>query len=128
MSAVVPVTDADFESDVLHAERPVLVEFWAEWCVPCRMFARILDEVAGELKDKLDVRSVNIDENPTTTTSYGVSSVPAMAVFDKGALLKTMQGARPRAALLQDLADVLDLDGDQPTHQLTAEAAAEGAE
>jgi thioredoxin 1 len=102
-----PVTDASFADDVLQADGPVLVDFWAEWCGPCRMVAPVLEEIAGEHKDKITVVKVNIDENPTIARDYQIMSIPTMSVFNKGELVKSIVGAKPKAALLKDLADFI---------------------
>jgi len=97
------VTDQSFKSDVLQADGPVLVDFWAEWCGPCRQVAPVLEEIAGEHADKLSVVKLNIDENPETARNYQVMSIPTMAVFSGGELVKTIVGARPKAAILREL-------------------------
>jgi thioredoxin 1 len=99
------VTDASFAADVLQADGPVLVDFWAEWCGPCRQVAPVLEEIAGENADKLAIVKLNIDENPETARNYQVMSIPMMAVFSKGELVKTIVGARPKAAILRELSD-----------------------
>jgi thioredoxin 1 len=99
------VTDASFAVDVLQAEGPVLVDFWAEWCGPCKQVAPVLEEIAGEHADKLSVVKLNIDENPETARSYQVMSIPTMAVFSKGKIVKTIVGARPKAAILKELSE-----------------------
>ena len=99
------VTDRSFAADVLQAEGPVLVDFWAEWCGPCRQVAPVLEEIAGEHADKLTVVKLNIDENPETARGYQVMSIPTMAVFSKGQIVKTIVGARPKAAILKELSE-----------------------
>jgi thioredoxin 1 len=97
------VTDATFATDVLQSDKPVLVDFWAEWCGPCKMVAPVLEEIAGEHGDKLQVVKLNIDENPNAARDYQIMSIPTMAVFQGGQLVKAIVGAKPKAAILRDL-------------------------
>ena len=103
----VDVTDATFRDDVLQSDKTVLVDFWAEWCGPCKMVAPVLDEIAGENKDKLTVAKLDIDRNPAAARDYQVMSIPTMIVFQGGKPVKQIVGAKPKAALLRDLADYL---------------------
>jgi thioredoxin 1 len=98
------VTDETFEVDVLKADKPVLVDFWAAWCGPCRQVAPILEEIANET-EKLEIVKFNTDENPAMSARYGITSLPTLAVFHNGELVKTIIGARPKRMLLADLAD-----------------------
>ncbi len=101
--STVPVTDGNFTAEVLQSEVPVLVDFWAEWCGPCKMVAPVLEEIAAAHGDKLRVVKLNIDDNPETARAYGIMSIPTMAVFVKGEIDKSIVGAKPKAALLRDL-------------------------
>jgi thioredoxin 1 len=104
MSGAPAVTDATFASDVLASGKPVLVDFWAEWCGPCRAVGPILDQILAEHGDKLSIVKLNVDENPQTAMTYGITSIPAMKVFQNGEVVKTVIGAKPKPALEADLA------------------------
>jgi thioredoxin 1 len=101
------VTDASFQSDVLEHDKPIMVDFWAEWCGPCRAVSPILDKIAEENSDKLDIVKLNVDDNPETAMKYGITSIPAMYVFQKGEIVKRVIGAKPKPALEADLAEFL---------------------
>jgi thioredoxin 1 len=101
------VTTATFQADVLDNVKPVMVDFWAEWCGPCRMVSPILDEIAAEYSDKIDIVKVNVDEEPELAMKYGVTGIPMMAVFQGGTIAKQMVGARPKVAIVEDLASFL---------------------
>jgi thioredoxin 1 len=95
----VAVSDDTFKADVLDAEGPVLVDFWAEWCGPCKMIGPALEEIAGEMKGQVKVAKVNIDENPMTPTTYGVRGIPTLIMFKDGKPVDTKVGAAPKSAL-----------------------------
>jgi thioredoxin 1 len=97
------VTDDTFATEVLSSDKPVLVDFWAEWCGPCKMVAPVLEEIAAEHADKLVVAKLNVDENPEIARTYQILSIPTMSVFSGGQVVKSIVGAKPKAALLRDL-------------------------
>ncbi|HTL40868.1 MAG TPA: thioredoxin [Pseudolysinimonas sp.] len=101
------VTDADFQTEVLEHDKPIMVDFWAEWCGPCRAVSPILDAIAAENSDKLSIVKLNVDDNPATAEKYGITSIPAMFVFEKGQVVKRVIGAKPKPALEADLAEFL---------------------
>ena len=107
MANTVNVTDDTFEPEVLQADKPVLVDYWAEWCGPCKMIAPLLDDVAKDYAGKLKVAKLNIDENPVTMENCGVRGIPTMILFKDGAPVKRIVGAKGKAALLRELADVV---------------------
>jgi thioredoxin 1 len=101
------VTDANFATEVLASDKPVMVDFWAEWCGPCRAVSPILDQIASEHSDKIDIVKLDVDANPETAMKYQITSIPAMKVFQAGEVVKTIIGAKPKPALEADLAEFL---------------------
>ena len=105
MTSARVVTDASFEAEVLQNPRPVIVEYWAEWCGPCRMVAPVLDSIAADLGGRVDLVKINVDENPVTTHIFGVLHVPTVTVFAGGKVVSQVIGARSKAALLREFGD-----------------------
>ena len=107
MGNLLNTTDATFDTDVLASDKPVLVDFWATWCGPCRAMAPILDEIATEHGEKLQVVKLDTDANPGITARYGITSIPTMNVYVGGELVKSITGAKPKQVLVKELADYL---------------------
>lgn len=105
MANIQAVTDADFATTVLASDKPVMVDFWAEWCGPCRQVSPILEEIAAEHSDEITLVKMNVDENPQTPAQYRVTGIPTMNVYQGGEVVKSIVGAKPKAALLKDLSD-----------------------
>ncbi|GAB3148628.1 thioredoxin [Micromonospora sonneratiae] len=107
MGATKAVTDASFVGDVLQSDKPVLVDFWAEWCQPCRKVAPLLEEIAGEMADKIKIVKLNIDENPETVRAYRVMSAPTLTIFKGGEPVHSVVGAKPKSALIKMIEDAI---------------------
>ena len=107
MSAAHDVTDATFTDEVLNLEDTIMVDFWAEWCGPCRAVSPILDAIATEHSDKIKIVKLNVDDNPQIAMKYQITSIPAMKVFKGGEVVKTIIGAKPKPAIEADLAEFL---------------------
>ena len=107
MADMKAVTDANFEAEVLKSDKPVLVDFWAEWCGPCRQVAPILAEIADQHGDKIEIVKLNVDENPVIPAQYRVTGIPTLNVYQNGEVVKQIVGARPKSAILKDLSDYI---------------------
>ncbi|MDX2275865.1 MAG: thioredoxin TrxA [Hyphomonadaceae bacterium] len=99
--ATIKITDDSFEADVLKSGRPVLVDFWAEWCGPCKMIGPALEEIAGEMGDRVAIAKINIDENPGVPSRYGVRGIPTLMVFKDGKVAATKVGAMPKSKIVE---------------------------
>ena len=107
MSSAKDVTDATFADEVLNSSDTIMVDFWAEWCGPCRAVSPILDQIASEHSDKIKIVKLNVDDNPQMAMKYQITSIPAMKVFRGGEVVKTVIGAKPKPAIEADLAEFL---------------------
>lgn len=107
---VITLTDQNFEKEVLESEMPVLVDFWAPWCMPCRAIAPVIEELAKEFKGKIKVGKLNVDENPATAQKYGIMSIPALIFFKDGAVVEQLIGVQPKQVLVEKIDRLLSLD------------------
>ena len=96
---VVIVTDSEFDSTVLQSERPVVLDFWAEWCQPCKMLAPTMEEIAGEYEDKVKIGKLNVDDNPNTATKYGIRGIPTLLFFKSGKVVQQVTGVKSKAEI-----------------------------
>lgn len=103
MANAITITDATFEEQVINSDTPVLVDFWAEWCGPCKMIAPVLDEIATELNGKLTIGKINVDEEQSTMMAYGIMGIPALLLFKDGELVTRITGFRPKPQLMAEL-------------------------
>ena len=107
MGPIQTLTDSTFDEEVAASSEPVLVDFWAEWCGPCKMIAPVLEEIAGEHNGKLRIAKLNVDDNPTAARRFDVMSIPTLIVFKDGQPAKRLVGAKPKGALLEELSEFL---------------------
>ena len=104
---IIDVTDANFQAEVIESEQPVLVDFWAPWCGPCRAVAPVLEELAVAHADKIEIVKLNTDENVQVSSRYGITGIPTLNVYVNGEVVKTLVGAMPKPKLVRELADYL---------------------
>ena len=104
---VVEVSDAEFESSIIQSDKPALVDFWAEWCQPCKMLAPTVEEIAGEYSDKVRVAKVNVDDNPQTATKFGIRGIPTLLLFKKGKVVQQMVGVKPKVDITKAIDEIL---------------------
>ncbi|HMT32320.1 MAG TPA: thioredoxin [Dermatophilaceae bacterium] len=107
MGAIPATTDATFDQDVLASSKPVLVDFWAAWCGPCKQIAPILEEIYAEHGDKLEIRKLDSDANPKSTMRFGVTGLPTLNLYVNGEVVKSIVGAKPKRIILKELEDFL---------------------
>lgn len=105
--ATIKTTDYNFQKDVLQASKPVLVDFYADWCGPCKVIAPVLEEIASQLQDKVTIAKINIDDNPNTPQNYGVRGVPTLMLFKNGQVAATKVGSMPKSKLLEWIQSVI---------------------
>jgi thioredoxin 1 len=101
------VNDSEFDSKVLKSSKPVLVDFWAEWCGPCKQVGPIIDEIASEMGEKLEVVKINIDQNPDTPQKYGVRGIPTLLIFNEGSVVATKVGSMPKTKIVEWISSTL---------------------
>ena len=104
---VVEVSDAEFESSIIQSDKPALVDFWAEWCQPCKALAPTVEEIAGEYIDKIKVAKVNVDDNPQTAAKFGIRGIPALLLFKEGKVVQQMVGVKPKGDITKTIDEVL---------------------
>jgi thioredoxin 1 len=104
---VVEVSDAEFESSIIQSDKPALVDFWAEWCQPCKMLAPVVEEIAGEYIDKVRVAKVNVDDNPATATKFGIRGIPTLLLFKEGKVVQQLVGVKPKGDITKAIDEIL---------------------
>ena len=104
---VVEVSDAEFESSIIQSDKPALVDFWAEWCQPCKMLAPVVEEIAGEYIDKVRVAKVNVDDNPAIATKFGIRGIPTLLLFKEGKVVQQIVGVKPKGDITKAIDEIL---------------------
>jgi thioredoxin 1 len=107
LGKVVTITDAEFESSVLQSDKPVILDFWAEWCQPCKMLSPTVEAIAGEYEEKIKVGKLNVDDNPNTATKYGIRGIPTLLFFKGGEVVQQMVGVKSKAEIKKVIAENL---------------------